>query len=90
MKTIYKYKIPITDTFSLQLPVDAEILCFQIDIKTGTPTIWVKLIPETEYEQRNFALVGTGNPIEFEDGNYIGTVQLGYFVWHLFELIPQH
>lgn len=91
-KKIYKYEAPILDKFRLYLPVDSEILCVQIDEKTGFPCIWILVDPEKEDEERYFELFGTGHEIPCDMGinrKYIGTYQTKYgqSIFHLFERI---
>ena len=87
MKTIFKYQIPVTGEFIVEMPTEAEVLTVQIQF--GRPCIWVLVDPsKEEVEERKFGFVGTGNPAPFlEIANYIGTVQQnqGGLIWHLFE-----
>jgi hypothetical protein len=86
MKRIYKYPIPITDEFTLELPIGAEILTFQT--QHNKPHIWALIDPEREFETVGFRLFGTGHPVEDADTlKYIGTTQTegGLLVWHLFK-----
>jgi hypothetical protein len=75
------------------MPKGAEILTIQTDEKNNHPTIWAMVDPnETEQEERNFELFGTGHEIPFDMGierKYIGTYQYqnGEFVGHIFERI---
>lgn len=91
MKRIYKYSIPIESSFTLELPKDARILCFQP--QNDELKLWA-LVEDAGYANpemiRKFQLVGTGAPIRVspERLNYIGTAQLDGFVWHLFEERP--
>jgi hypothetical protein len=36
---------------------------------------------------RVFYVCGTGNPLNIGDARFIGTVQMDYFVWHIFEAV---
>ena len=86
MKRIYKYPVPITDKFTLELPIDADILAFQT--QGDTPCIWALIDPEVAEETVNFRLFGTAHTIEDADTlEYIGTTQMagGALVWHLFK-----
>ncbi len=88
MKTIYKYPIEIiTDTFTIAIPIDAEILTIQMQYET--PCIWAIVETESQPENRYFEIIGTGNPFPEEsiERKYIGTFQLygGGLVFHLFE-----
>jgi hypothetical protein len=92
MRIIYKYEIPVEDEFILDLPLDSEVLCVQV--QKGKPYIWVSCDYHTVSacpplgRNRNFCLRGTG--FVFEDKSnterYIGTFQFDGFVGHLFEL----
>lgn len=91
MRTIWKYPIPITDEFTLELPFNSKIL--YVGWSRGSSIfdvahVWV-LIPDTEaYKiERKFHIFGTGNPIMENENRlqYIGTFKEDKFVWHLFE-----
>jgi hypothetical protein len=89
MQSVYKYTIPVTDYFSLDLPKGAKILAVQE--QCGKPQLWALIkLGEHHNEKRNFRFVGTGRQIEEspETLSYIGTFQLvnGSFVGHIFEI----
>lgn len=66
------------------MPKGTTILCVQM--QTTVPTIWALVDTEQmETERRRFRIYGTGREIPSESGIYIGTVQNGPFVWHIFE-----
>jgi len=44
METIFKYPVPITDKFSMELPEGAEILTFQAQGYSSQSCIWQLLI----------------------------------------------
>ena len=87
MKTIYKYKTVIKDSFSIELPKGAEILTVQVDEKIICPCIWAVVETENEVEERFFRLYGTSHEMSNSSikQKYIGTYQLNGFVGHLFE-----
>lgn len=89
MKTIYKYELEIKDEQSIELPIEHKILTVQT--QNGKIVLWA--VVDTFYEEntkRNFKIFGTGNRAdELElflggDMEYISTVQLNGFVWHIF------
>lgn len=85
---VYKYEVPLTDNFELELPAGAKLLSFQS--QSGTPVLWALVDSEALKEKRRFRLAGTGHPIE-EDAErlvFIGTAQFhsGSLVFHLFEV----
>ena len=84
MKRIYKYPVPITDEFKLELPEGAKLLNFQT--QDNKPHIWALVDPMRQLEAVGFRLFGTGQPIGNTDTlEYVGTVQIEPFVWHLFK-----
>ena len=89
MKTIWKFEIPLSLSFTIKMPIDAKILCIDVDQKNGCPCIWALVDSENKEEERFFELFGTGNKIneDIVDMNYIGTYQNTPFVWHIFERV---
>lgn len=84
MKTIYKYPVPVADSFSIFLPKGAEILTVQTQGEGAY--VWAIVEPGGGVRKRDFCLRGTGHPLG-DVGRYIGTFQLrgGSIVFHLFE-----
>ena len=87
MKTVYKYDIPITDYFSLDLPANSRILSVQV--QRDIPCIWVEIDTEETQCRTDFRLVGTGHNLKEDNLLYIGTFQLfnGMLVYHLYEVL---
>ncbi len=100
MNTVYKYPLGILDTGDLreiEMPQGARILGVQVVKAMGgylgvleveTPCIWALVnTEEGKTVRRMFRVYGTGRPIKepLESLTYIGTVQTGPFVWHVFE-----
>lgn len=85
---IHKYEIPIEDDFTISLPKGADILSVQI--QCGVPQMLAMVDTTAKSVERNFRVIGTGNPIgSFPRGyQHIGTFQLykGSLVFHLFEV----
>ena len=84
---VFKYHVPIHDSFSITMPADAKILSFQ---PQGTDAcIWALVDPEKPSVERYFIVRGTGHEIEYLPDVlvYIGTIQMafGSLVFHLFE-----
>lgn len=81
---VFKYELPVTDIFTLELPQEAEVLTVQVQY--GKPCIWARVNPDAKTEERKFRIAGAGNDVE-ADARYIGTFQLenGSLVFHLFE-----
>ena len=83
---IWKYQIPLKDSFTINMPSGADVLCVQL--QGGLPTIWAAVNPEAPLLDVAFVLHGTGHQVSDEAGPYIGTFQLSNgLVFHLFEAI---
>ena len=84
MKTIHKYIIEVTDKQLITMPVNADVLCVQV--QNGNPCIWA--IVDTDYEVVNYEVYTYGTGHEWSDlgCDYIGTYQLdgGSLVFHVF------
>lgn len=90
MRTIWKYtmRLRVDDKIGFDLPKNSKLvsvammpdtaheLGFWFEIETGEPS--------TVYEVRNFAVVGTGHPIE-DNLVHRCTVRDHEFVWHVYE-----
>jgi len=84
-KTIWKFPVPIADSFSIPMPRGARILT--INTQNGEPVLYALVDPKELMVSRKFALRGTGHNAESLDlNNYIGTFQMygGDIVFHLF------
>lgn len=80
---IWKYGVSITNPTDIAMPSLAEIL-FVSGSWGEELFFWAKINPELGYEVRRFSVVGTGHT--FESGRYVGSAQVGDFVWHLLEI----
>lgn len=89
MRTIFRYKIAITDKSVLLMPSGAKVLPSPPgDRNNGSEIeIWAQVDDTQPTERREFRVVGTGNPMPDDCDTFIGTVIThgGQFVWHLFE-----
>lgn len=84
---IYKFAIEITDMQKISLPGTARIL--SVSFQDGIPCIWV-LMDDSEYRERNIAVVGTGNEIPSVMAgklDHIGMIMDKHFVWNVFEVL---
>lgn len=86
MKTIWKYELEITDIQEIEIPKDAEILTVQC--QRDKPFLWVLFNKDASMEKRIIETFGTGHDIPEVMGmsrKYIGTYQIGGYVWHVFD-----
>jgi len=101
MNKILKYELNNLDTGELRevtLPQGARVLTvgaqtkvtYGLHTKSKKTTVCLWAMSNTEESKtvrRMFRIYGTGKPINEDplDLDYIGTVQTGPFVWHVFE-----
>lgn len=86
-KVIWKYRVPLEDSFSIEMPEGAKTLCVQV--QRSEPHIWVEIPTDTKgYIRKIFYLIGTGHRLDMTNLRYIGTFQLPYgnLVFHLYEV----
>lgn len=81
MKKIFKYPLEIKNQQEISMPFGAVILTVQL--QHDEICIWAKVNPANSPENVTVYVVGTGH--EIPDGTaYIGSVQQGPWVWHIF------
>jgi len=86
MKTIWKWKLEITDNNYVKMPENARILTVQLQY--DVPMIWALVDTVDKKESmRTIHIYGTGNPLPDNPGKYISTFQLfsGDLIFHVFE-----
>ncbi len=83
MATIWKYMVG-ADDFSVEMPKGARVL--DVQLQGELVQMWALVDPDAEVVTRNFVTYGTGHPITNPDELlYIGTFQVNWLVFHLFE-----
>jgi len=90
MRTIWKYRVRASDTFTHKIPLGARFLSVQT--QKGDPQMWFTVETNNQLEERRFFVAGTGQEIPqdlFIVSDYLGTFQLsdGALVFHLFEVL---
>lgn len=80
-KVIWKYRV--SPRFDMELPEDAQVLSVQAQGKEAQ--MWVLLDPDAPKVKRTFLAVQTGERFNATYTRYIGTFQLDWLVFHLFE-----
>lgn len=84
MRTIYKYRIPVEDTVTVEMPRGAVIVHVASD-RHGTLAVWAIVDTGQPGERRAIYVRGTGHPLPDARSRYIATVEDGPLVWHVFE-----
>ena len=87
-KAIWKFPLHINAEQVIEMPAFSKVLAVQT--QRDDAVMWALVDPSAVLESRKFVVAGTGNPLadEAERWDYIGTFQLGWFVWHVFEVKP--
>ena len=87
MLTIYKYPVPVEDSFTLDLPEGFRVLAIQE--QHGAPQLWAMVDADGKKQPEQFALRGTGHNCDgLGFAEHVGTFQLssGALVFHVFHL----
>jgi hypothetical protein len=85
---IHRYQLPITDETAVEMPQGATVL--SVHHSRTDPLgldVWALVGTDAKQEKRLFRVIGTGNPVPHECGEFVGTVitHEGLFVWHVFD-----
>lgn len=82
-RVIYKYPIKLEDEQVVSVPAGATWL--SVHVQDGQICLWAAVNPEAKKEQVPVSIRGTGRPVgNLFSRDYLGTVQQGQFVWHVF------
>lgn len=83
-KTIWKFRLEVTDTQTVEMPIGAKILDAQM--QHGELMLWALVDPAAPKEPRSIIIHGTGHPVG-NIGEHIATFQMngGSLVFHAFE-----
>jgi hypothetical protein len=88
MKTIWKFKLRLTDYQQIEIPSGFKMLTANIQ---GGPTraecgyfLWAEVCPENAPTMVDIYVVGTGNPMPEEATNYVASIMDKPFVWHVY------
>ena len=87
---IYKYELQITGIQTVQMPAGAKIL--SVANQHGILCLWALVDPVKPKTDRNIAIFGTDQSIDFGENSFndkhlfIGTVLKDPFSWHVFEV----
>ncbi len=85
MESIYKYELSHVLSQIIKMPSVHQILCVQI--QREKPCLWVKVDLDSERQDVQINIYGTGHIHEKIHGQYIGTFQMdeGVCIFHVFE-----
>lgn len=71
-QTVWKYHLTGRETV-LEMPVGAKVLSVQLQMLQ--PVLWALVEPGPPFEQRKFVVVGTGETLPVDPGEFVGTFQ---------------
>ena len=84
MRAVWKYPLPLIEGAFHVYDIPDGIVRL-VGEQSCTIMMWVEVDPEAPPTRRTFQIVGTGHPEIDEGFVYLGTVQIGMFVWHVYE-----
>ncbi len=82
---IYKYPIALqADATEVAMPRGAEVV--SVAVQNGTSIVVYAIVntAESRTEDVYFTVRGTGQILVGSEGEFIGTVNIGPFYWHVF------
>lgn len=88
MRAVWKFPLDLAKTQIVYMPLDAQML--HVAVQGDNICLWAGVDPslhEEAVEPRMIQIVGTGAE-ELPDAGawHLGSVQMGPFVWHVFEI----
>lgn len=88
--SVWKYTVPVTDVFTLNIPVGSTVL--SVAVQGRDVNLWAEVDTSKPTVARRFRVAGTGHAIPADESRrFIGTflLQDGLLVFHLFEILEQ-
>ena len=82
---IWKFAAPLKEVFELTVMNGAKPLAVQMQSGFDDPQLWMEVDEHGIKINMRFQWVGTGHDVP-PFATYVGTVQTGRFVWHLYSL----
>lgn len=87
--TIWKWTIPVTDEWEVEMPVGAQVIAADAETMDRID-LWAIVDPDADTETRHFIIHGTGHPLH-EDATkdtHVATTRIGPLAWHVFDVTP--
>ena len=82
---VFKYELKIVDEQAIAMAYPATILTVMPDVENDRIMVYALADEDSaEFISRSFAVVGTGNPFDMQDLNFLGSVRDGWLRWHVF------
>ena len=71
----------------IEIPTGAKFL--KCAFQDARICLWMLVETDNEKEFRFFEVLGTGYKTDVETDNYLDTIFINGFVWHIFEIKPK-
>lgn len=87
---IWKYELTPKREQTIEIPLGAEILSVGCQQHPEQAVIWAKVNPNAVKALKIIVVLATGQEYECEPSwelKFIGTGQMGWMVWHVFEKV---
>ena len=81
-RRIWKYPLPHISSHDMRMPSGAELV--HVEVQHDVITIWAIVDPAAPLADRRIEVYGTNHDIAPEH-IYVGSLQHGPFVWHVFD-----
>lgn len=82
---IYKFPLRLVDEQVIDVAETFHPLCVQM--QKDVITVWAEIDPKSAAKKLTFFIAGTGTELTKRECKYLGTVQTGAFVWHVYHAI---
>ena len=88
-KQVWKFPLGVGHKHVIQMPEGAKFI--HAHVAAATPTLWAIVDTEAPLQDHTFLMFETGHDLaelgEYRFNEYVGTVHVGWYVWHIFEVI---
>jgi hypothetical protein len=87
--TIWKYELTTVDQLwhqnkvSISMPWGARLL--HVGVQNDVLCVWAMIDTLREAESRSILICRTGNPCPADERRYVGSVEIGLCIWHVFD-----
>lgn len=84
MERIYKYEVPMSHNADIEMPEKFTVL--SVHNQNNNITMWALVETTSPTKVQHFKVFGTGFdlPKGTNDMDFVGTVIIGQYVWHVF------
>lgn len=83
-RVIWKFSLRVTDEQTIAMSAGAKIQF--VDTQHGSVCLWAEVEAPLPTENRIFRIHGTGHNNITDNEVYVGSCQMGQFVWHIYEV----